>query len=105
METLKADLKSLLKENESLRFMVEVMKSKCKILEAHLQETKAVGQMDMINFTQINGFNKRVRTSDQVPVVHNYKTQRILVRTDSDQDNSLVSLLHIHIYIWSPFLC
>jgi hypothetical protein len=91
VETLQDDLKCLRKENETLRFMLDVMNSKCSILQAHLQEAKA-GQMD-IDLTQTgfnNEANKRARTSE-VPI-HN-KTQRFLVRTDPDQDNSLVSLL------------
>lgn len=81
VQILEADLKSLRKENETLRFMLDFMSNKCNILQAHLQETKAGQQHAVFNHET----NKRARMSE-FPV-HN-KT-RLVVRTEAD-DSSLI---------------
>ncbi|KAG6706643.1 hypothetical protein I3843_07G224500 [Carya illinoinensis] len=86
---LQANLQSLRKENETLRFMLGVMNRKCNILQARLQERKAE-QFLNINLTQSGSNNetnyKKARTEFPAPI---NRTSRILVRADS-QDNSLI---------------
>ncbi|XP_041022670.1 probable WRKY transcription factor 40 [Juglans microcarpa x Juglans regia] len=93
VETLRADLVSLRKENETLRLKLEVMNRKCNILQAHLQETKAQ-QLGMIDLTESRSNSeitscKRARIIEhQVPTPN--KTSRILVRTDSTDNSQVV---------------
>ncbi|KAL5558223.1 hypothetical protein UlMin_034434 [Ulmus minor] len=73
VEALQVELQRLKKENKTLRLMVEVMKSKCKLLETHCQETNA---------------EQKKAKRDHYPV-RDDKTSQLLVRTDP-RDNSLI---------------
>nr|QWQ79434.1 WRKY12 [Juglans sigillata] len=94
VKTLRADLESLRKENETLRFKLGVMNRKCNILQAHLQETKAQ-QLGMIDLTasrsnsEITSCKRSVRIIEQqVPTPT--KTSQILVRTNSTDNSQVV---------------
>ncbi|KAJ4707786.1 WRKY transcription factor [Melia azedarach] len=78
VEELQERLEQVLKENENLRSMVEVMNNHCNFLQARIQEARAYSS----DFNNING------EKAQIPVA-NGKTTRILVKTDS-RDNSLI---------------
>lgn len=87
MESLQAELESMKKENETLRFMLQVTSKKCKMLEGYLKEGSLL---------EINGTQKRPRTTfdnnkynNQLPVAN--KTSQFFVKTDSKDNNNLVS--------------
>ncbi|GAV83653.1 WRKY domain-containing protein [Cephalotus follicularis] len=81
VESLQAELERLRKVNENLRFMLQVMHSKCNIIEAHIQEMKL--QQVGSNLSQIgpyytNDIKKIARI--EVPIA---KASQIVVRTES----------------------
>ncbi|PON74560.1 WRKY domain containing protein [Parasponia andersonii] len=78
VESLQADLESLRKENERLRFMLEVTSNKCKILEAQYLQKRS--SLDV---------NKRARTDDhdhQFPLPNNKTMSQFFLKTD-DQNS------------------
>lgn len=86
MESLQAELESMKKENETLRFMLQVTSKKCKRLEGYLKEGSLL---------ETNGTQKRPRTTfdnnknnNQFPVAN--KTSQFFVKTDSKDNNNLI---------------
>ncbi|KAK9279155.1 hypothetical protein L1049_012832 [Liquidambar formosana] len=84
---MQEQLERLSKENENIRFLLELMTSKYKILEEQLSKEKRVEQMGL--FTENGSAHeysyKRART--EVPVT---KTSQIFVRTDLQDTGLLV---------------
>lgn len=74
------ELARLRKENETLKVMVEIIGSKCKILETHLPESHCSPSH--------HDCNKRARI-EEFPFS---KSSKIFVKVD-EEDKSLVSLL------------
>lgn len=74
------ELERLRKENETLKVMVEVIGSKCKILETRLQESQGPPCH--------HDCNKRARVEEFAFT----KSSKIVVKVD-EEDKSLVSLL------------
>ncbi|XP_034917564.1 probable WRKY transcription factor 40 [Populus alba] len=91
VEALQFELEHRQKENEKLRFMLEVMTRRFSILQAEIQETEEHQQKAASNLTEgdqacheILDSNKRARF--EVPIT---KASRILVRSHSN-DKSLI---------------
>ncbi|KAF3446206.1 hypothetical protein FNV43_RR11385 [Rhamnella rubrinervis] len=91
-DQLQADLERLRKENETLKLMVEVMRSKCNILESHLRQRNVeyVGGFDL---DQLDTANKKARTTHHCPLANYHNkasaSSQFFVKTDS-KDNTMV---------------
>ncbi|XP_059643651.1 probable WRKY transcription factor 40 [Cornus florida] len=85
VENLVSELDRLGKENDTLKFMLEVMKGQCKILQARLQKKNELLKSSSLNENgSIIGSNKRMRTEFPLST-----PSRVFVRTDSS-DKSLI---------------
>ncbi|EEF46881.1 hypothetical protein RCOM_0921060 [Ricinus communis] len=83
MESLQDELERTQKENETLRFMLEVMSRKFSTLQANFQEKK-VQETPSSSCYEVYESNKRPRI--EIPLS---KPSQIFVRTDS-KDKSLI---------------
>ncbi|XP_015884033.3 probable WRKY transcription factor 40 [Ziziphus jujuba] len=88
-EALQEDLECMRKENESLRFMLEVMTRKCNTIESHLRQRNL--EYMGIDLNHQFEANKRARTSiNEFSLATNKsQTSQFLVRTNS-KDSTLV---------------
>ena len=97
MESLKEDLKNARKENEALRFMLEVTTRKCKMLGAQLKEKISLlkaqnNNNDNNNMVENNYKRSRIDDDDDLNIPISTKTRQVFVRTDP-KDKSLVSTI------------
>lgn len=84
METLQSELQQVREENNTLRFMLEVMSIKCTKLESQLQEIKQKGiSSNQIGLEHnLNETSKRARL--EFPTTK--KPIQVFVRTHSNDD-------------------
>ncbi|KAI5393684.1 hypothetical protein KIW84_060704, partial [Lathyrus oleraceus] len=95
VKTLELELQHVREENNTLRFMLEVMKIKCTNLESHLQEINKEEHKEIINSNQfglLSNFDTRKRARlEHFPTAK--KPLQVFVKTHPN-DESLVSMHH-----------
>lgn len=91
METLELELQQVKEENNTLRFMLEVMNIKCTKLESHLQEINKEGHKGTSSNHQIGSIpnidsSKRARL--EIPTAQ--KPLQVFVRTQPNDESLII---------------
>ncbi|CAL5206282.1 unnamed protein product [Lathyrus oleraceus] len=92
VKTLELELQHVREENNTLRFMLEVMKIKCTNLESHLQEINKVEHKEIISSNQI-GLLPNFDTSKRPRLEHfptAKKPLQVFVKTHPNDESLMV---------------